>query len=253
MEKIITITKENIDEFPTPCFMKCDNLGYQKKLRWLENKFKNGLKIKQLYLEKETKANGFIEYLPSEFAERAIECKNYLFIHCIWMYPNKFKLQTYGTKLIQEVILEAKSQKKTGVAVVTSSGSFMASKDIFLKLGFKEIETEGIFSLLAFTFKNNEINLPKFKDYKKQLEKYKEGLYIVHSNQCPWVARSIDEFSQIAKKNKLKLNIIELKNSTDIQNAPSIYAVFNLIKDGKVLADHYISSRRFENILKSIK
>ena len=63
-------------------------------------------------------------------------------------------------------------------------------------------------------FKNNEINLPKFKDYKKQLEKYKEGLYIVHSNQCPWVARSIDEFSQIAKKNKLKLNIIELKNST---------------------------------------
>lgn len=30
MEKIITITKENIDEFPTPCFMKCDNLGYQK-------------------------------------------------------------------------------------------------------------------------------------------------------------------------------------------------------------------------------
>ena len=212
MEKIITINQENINESPVPCFMKCENIGYQKKLEWLDSKFKNGLKIKQLYLEKENKANGFIEYVPSEFAERAIDCKNYLFIQCIWMYPNKFKSKSFASKLIKEIIDEAKSKNKLGVATVTSSGSFMASKDVFLKLGFKEIETEGIYSLLSYTFNTKETNLPKFKDYKKQLENYKDGFYLLYSKQCPWVGRSIEEISQIAKKNKIDLKIIELKN-----------------------------------------
>lgn len=32
--------------------------------------------------------------------------------------------------------------------------------------------------------------------------------------------------------------------------APSIYATFNLINNGKLLADHYISLTRFNNIIK---
>jgi len=45
-----------------------------------------------------------------------------------------------------------------------------------------------------------------------------------------------------------------LKNAKGAQDAPSIYATFNVVYDGKLLVDHYISSKRFLNIInKEIK
>jgi hypothetical protein len=43
--------------------------------------------------------------------------------------------------------------------------------------------------------------------------------------------------------------VTELKNAEQAQNAPSIYATFNLIYNGKLLIDHYISNTRFLNII----
>ena len=91
--------------------------------------------------------------------------------------------------------------------------------------------------------------MPKFKNWESKLKNY-QGLNIVYSNQCPWVSRSIEELSDTAKKEGLNLQIIELKNANMVQNGPSIYGTFNLIYNGKLLADHYISNRRFQNIIK---
>jgi hypothetical protein len=89
---------------------------------------------------------------------------------------------------------------------------------------------------------------PTFRDWKKQLSTYR-GLHILYANQCPWVARSIKELSEIAREEGLELKITELKTAREIQNAPSVYGTFNLIYNGKLLADHYISNRRFQNII----
>ena len=93
--------------------------------------------------------------------------------------------------------------------------------------------------------------MPAFKDFEEQLTKYK-GLNLLYSNQCPWVARSVKDLKIIADKNGLKLKIKELKNPDQAQNAPSVYSVFNLILNGKLLADHYISKTRFQNIINKI-
>lgn len=53
-----------------------------------------------------------------------------------------------------------------------------------------------------------------------------------------------------AKKNKITIRLNEIKSAKDAQNAPSVHSTFTLIKDGKILADHYISTTRFKNILK---
>ncbi|MFH1946061.1 MAG: hypothetical protein ABIJ35_02505 [Acidobacteriota bacterium] len=43
-------------------------------------------------------------------------------------------------------------------------------------------------------------------------------------------------------------------NISDAQKGPSLYGVFNLIYDGILLADRYISTTRFQNIInKEIK
>jgi hypothetical protein len=242
--EIININEKNIEQYPPTCFLNPSNEGYKVKLNWLKNRFKEGLKIKVLFDEKDKKIHGFIEYVSGENAWRAVDAKDYLFIHCIWINPNKYKKKGYGSELIRECIKDAEG--KNGVAVITSEDSFMASKDIFLKNGFKVIAEDGKQQLLINQFKKS--NLPKFKDYKKELDKYK-GWHIVYSNQCPWVARFI---SGLDKKivHQLKLKMTELKTAKQAQDAPSIYSVFTLIKDGKILADHYISSTRFNNIIK---
>jgi hypothetical protein len=58
------------------------------------------------------------------------------------------------------------------------------------------------------------------------------------------------ELKIVATEKGLELNVIELKTPEEAQNAPSVYATLNLIHDGKLLADHYVSQRRFLDILK---
>ena len=245
--EIIRVDSNNISQYKPTCFLNPKNEGYQIKLEWLKKRFSEGLKIKLLYLEKERKCIGFIEYIPGEYAWRAVDAKGYMFIHCIWISPNKHKRKGYGSLLVKECIKDAKTEGKYGVAVITSEGPFMAGKALFLKNEFKSAASvKPSFELMVKTLKKG--SLPKFKDWEKQLSKYK-GLNIIYANQCPWVARSIKDLGEIAKKKGLKLNVTELKNAKQAQNAPSIYATFNLVYNGKLLVDHYISNTRFLNII----
>lgn len=247
--KIISVNLDNISEYQPVCFLNPKNEGYLKKLGWLKEHFSKGLIIKLLYLENEKKCNGFIEYIPGEYAWRAVDAKGYMFIHCIWISPNKHKEKGYGSLLVEECLKDAKKEDKYGVAVVTSEGPFIAGKALFLKNGFESVaKVEPSYELMVKTIKSGP--LPKFRDWEKQLNQYK-GLNIIYTNQCPWVARSIKELSEIATEKGLKLELTELKNTRQAQDAPSIYATFNLIYNGKLLVDHYISSRRFLNIIES--
>ena len=243
---IIDVNEKNISQYPVPCFMNPAAEGYQTKLVWLKKRFAEGLKIKLLYFENDRKCHGFIEYIPGESAWRAVEAPAYLFIHCLWISPNAAKNKGYGSLLVKECIEEAKKEGKYGVAVVASDGAFMAKKSLFLKNGFQAVETSGMFTLLVKLLKKGP--LPKFRDGQKKLGKYK-GLNIVYSNQCPWVARFIKEINEIIQAKGLKLKIAELNTARQAQAAPSIYGVFTLLQDGRILADHYISQRRFLNII----
>ena len=243
---IIDVNEENISQYPPTCFLNPENIGYQIKAKWLKERFPEGLKIKLLYLENDKECHGFIEYAPGEYAWRAVEAKDYLFIHCIWVSPNKFKNKGYGSLLVDECVKDAEKQGKAGVAVIASEGPFMANKDLFLKNGFREVQASGVFTLLAKQLRKAAD--PKFKDCENQLRSY-EGLKIVYSHQCPWVARFMSELGEIVEGKGLKIDVVELKTAEQAQEAPSIYAVFNLVNDGKLLADHYISNTRFLNIL----
>jgi ribosomal protein S18 acetylase RimI-like enzyme len=243
---IIDVNEENISQYPPTCFLNPNNVGYQIKAEWLKKRFSEGLKIKLLYLKNDKKCHGFIEYVPGEHAWRAVEAKDHLFIHCIWVSPNKFKNKGYGSLLVEECVKDAEKQGKAGVAVIASEGPFMANKELFLKNGFREVQASGVFLLLVKQLR--KAAEPKFKECESNLGSY-EGLNIVYSNQCPWVARFMSELGEIIEKKGLKIDIVELKTPEQAQAAPSIYAVFNLVNDGKLLSDHYLSTTRFLNIL----
>jgi L-amino acid N-acyltransferase YncA len=250
--KIITINGNNLADFPDyVCFINAKHPAHSLKREWVENRLSEGLRIKLLYIPGQKKAAGFIEYIPGEKAWRAVSAKGYLFIHCIYIYPNANKNKGLGSLLISECIEDAKRNHFNGVAVVTSSKAFMAEKELFLKNGFSVAGTDGAGNdLLVYQFTDGTV--PVINDLSKQLNKY-QGLHILYSKQCPWVARMVEEIRETGLDETLNLQITELKTPAEAQQAPSLYATFNLVFNGKLLADRYISLTRFNNILKKEK
>jgi len=250
--EIVSINAENFAEHPGAiCFINPKNSSFPLKIEWIKQRLSEGLRIKLLYTENRKKVAGFIEYVPGEFAWRAVSASGYMFIHCVWIYPNENKNKGLATRLIEECIEDARQNNCNGVAVVTSKNAFMANSSLFVKNGFREIANDSAGNeLLVFTIK--EGTLPVINDWKKQLTAF-QGLHIIYSKQCPWVARMVEEIKELELAKKLGLQITELKTPADAQNAPSLYSIFNLINNGKLLADRYISITRFNNILKKEK
>lgn len=252
MYEIIEVGEKNLAEYPQViCFINPKHEHYALKIDWLKKRFQEGLKIILLRTENDGKIAGFIEYIPGAYAWRAVNAENYLFIHCLWINPNKNKNKGLGSALVGEVIKDAKTQKTNGVAVVTSDGSFMAKKDIFIKNGFVSVEEKGGFQLLVKK-SGKKGALPRFTNDENSLEKYR-GWHIIYSRQCPWVARFIEEAKPVIKEQGLKVKFHEIKSAEEARSTPSVYSVFNLVKDGKLLADRYISTGRFSNIIKKAK
>lgn len=248
MTTIIDVTSDKISRYPQViCYINPKHEYYHLKIDWMKKRYNEGLKIKLLYLEGEKKPVGFIEYIPGEYCWRSVNAKGYMFIHCLWTYGKKNQHKGLGGILIEEV--EKDAEGMMGVAVVTSDKAFMANAGIFVKNGYKIIAQRGKEQLLVKQFRGGP--LPSINDWEAELNKYKSGgLTILYSKQCPWVARFIEEMKPILKKEKLEVSIIEIESAARAQQSPSLYSVFNLIYNGRLLADRYISVTRFENILK---
>ena len=241
----VEITPENIADHPQViCFINPKQASYHHKVNWFKGQFKIGLKLKLLYLSGEKKPVGFIEYIPGEYCWRSVDAAGYMFIHCLWINGKKYQQLGLGTVLLNEVEMDARDLM--GVAVLASDKAFMATKAIFLKNGYEIVAQSGKDQLLAKKFVAGPG--PAINDWENQLHKY-QGLNIVYTKQCPWVARFVDEVQPVLREMNLSATITELSTAQEVQRAPSLYASFSLIYNGKLLADRYISLTRFKNIV----
>ena len=114
------------------------NEGHRRKSDWLKKRYAEGLRFKVLR-SAEFGDIGMIEYAPGSHAWRPVEAEGYLVIHCL-MVNGKYKGKGLGALLLDSCLRDAKKSKCRGVAVVTSSDSFMAGSDFFIKAGFVSVE-----------------------------------------------------------------------------------------------------------------
>jgi len=62
-----------------------------------------------------------------------------------------------------------------------------------------------------------------------------------------------DEIAQTAREEyAIEPRLVDLGSCREAQNAPTPYAVFALIHQGRLLADHPISRTRFRNIMNKL-
>lgn len=247
--QIVDTNATSIQNFGFCGYKNIKQEGYRRKLDWLKQRFTEGMKFKVLHSDS-SGAAGFIEYVPGEYAWRAVEAKDYMVIHCIANFYRQYREKGYGTLLIEESIADAHKENLSGVAVVTRKGTWMAGKELFLRNGFEVVDTAPPdFELLAKKFANTPS--PGFpRDWTKRLSQYGLGLTIIQSDQCPYTAKAVNEISATAEEEyNMKPEIVALKNSREAQDTPSVFAIFGIVYNGKLVADHPISNTRFKNIM----
>jgi len=190
---------------------------------------------------------GFIEYISGEKSWRGFSDENYLFIHCIYIAKKINRNKDYGKLLLDECIKDAKLHEKIGIAVISGKSAMLAEKNIFLKNGFTTVESNPTnFELLIYKIKEGDT--PKLNK-KKMPDLYEKGFHLVYADQCPYFKKSIESILKICKKNSLNLEIHKINSAKEAQQSPSLYGVFVLIYNGDLVAEHYISEKRFMNIL----
>ncbi len=252
--EIIDTNADNILEYGVCGYKDVRRAGYPEKIEWLKDRFQEGLRIKTLYSDKDG-TQGMIEYIPGEYCWRPVEASGYMFIHCIFVgFKRAYKRKGYGSLILDECSKDAKKENMYGVAVVTRKGAFMASKELFLKHGFKVVDTAPPdFQLLMKEFTRNAPP-PRFKgDWERRLSQYAKGLTIIRADQCPYSVRNVKEMNETAEKAYgIKPSIIDLKNCEEAQNSPCAFGTFCIVYDGKVIAYHPISNTRFSNIMNQI-
>ena len=106
------------------------------------------------------------------------------------------------------------------------------------------------FQLLMKRF-NQDAPAPKFKGNREsKLDKYRKGLTIFQSDQCPYLGKCIPEICQTAQKvYGIEPEIVELRSCRDVEDNPCAFGVFGMVYNGKIIAEHMISSKRFANIM----
>ena len=244
--EIVTLTPENTSRHGFFCIKNPESPGFAAKQEWFTKAYEQGLQI-QLYYSDDGRLAGFIEYVPGEFAWRPVEAKDYLFIHCLFIYPNKYRTSGAASALIAESVKYAKSMNLKGVCTLVSDGPWMARAKVFTKNSFQRVASKGRFELMALKFDPDEV-VPELIDWEKQLSKYK-GWHLFYSNQCPWHKKGIQVLEKVAREKNMDLTIHCITSAAKAKKVPSGFGTFALVSNGKLIEDHYISERRFRTIL----
>ncbi|MFX1380993.1 MAG: GNAT family N-acetyltransferase [Promethearchaeota archaeon] len=247
MGKIIDINNKNIDEQELFCKKtKKKLLGYQNKVKWIKERFKEGLKYKLLLVKEGNKetSRGMIEYIPGEYNWRGIKADGWMVIHCLWVV-GKHKKKGYGSQLIDFAIKDAKEAGMHGVVGMTAEkGGWLPKKNLYEKLGFEQVdEMEPHFGLYVKAFLD-EVPKPKFYPISKEkLKEYESGVTFFYSDQCPYVVDLVDEVKKMPHGDKA--NFIKLESCKEAQeNGIYPFGSYCVICNGeRVLYQHTLKEK----------
>ncbi len=246
--ELITVTAENVDKTGFFCKMSARGKpGYERKLAWLKKRFAEGLEMRLLG----DKKRGFVEFIPGEYAWRAIEnAERYMIIHCLWVVGQS-KRHGYGRVLMDEVIATAKARKFAGVAMVTSKGNWLAKPKEMAHFGLETVAScEPGFELMVTKFKKR-LASPRFcTGWETKLAKLKKGVVVVRADQCPYIDDAANAVRDAADRAGLSYKEVQLESAADVRaKCPTPYGTFAIVKDRKLLTYCYQKPKELDKLL----
>lgn len=249
--RIIDVTADRLLQLPCCGITNIAHEGHVAKRSWLKRYLNKGLRARVL-IGDDGRQCGYIEYAPGEYAWRAVNASGYMFINCVWTFYRKYQRQGHAKRLVRDCINDADKAGMRGVAVVARRKPWLAGSDLFLKCGFEVVDSAPPdFELLVFRIRGDE-PLPRFRRISKPaLRKWARGLIIIRSDQCPHTVKFAREISESAATEfGFDPNVVRITSARQARSAPTPYAAFSVIHNGRLLADHQISRTRFRSVMK---
>jgi len=248
--EIVVTNADNIGGCGICRYKSGKNEGRRRKLDWLKKRYAEGLRFKVLR-SREFGDIGMIEYAPGSHAWRPVEAEGYLVIHCL-MVNSRHKGKGLGALLLDSCLRDAKKSKCRGVAVVTSSDSFMAGSGLFIKAGFVSVESNPPYELLVEKFKATAPDPRFIVDRERVLKRHTKGLTILAADQCPMVPKCVKDIAEAARALGLEPKVIRVTSAKASRELPTPYGMFSILYDGKLIADRPVSGTRFWFIMRKI-
>ena len=250
MNEYINLTKENIDEEHICCAIgdPKHQVGVDKKKEWIKSKLKDGHVFRKL----NARGKIFIEYEPIETSWAPINGNNYMYIYCLWV-AGSFKGKGIAKELLEYAIEDAKNKKMSGICTIVTKKKkpFIGEKKFFEHFGFKVIDSVNDYELLALQFDDKEI--PKINENAKSMKIDNQDFTIYYSNECPYVEYEVQELTEYAKKNNIKLNFIKIDSLEKAKNAPCILNNWANFYKGKFISNTILNANAFEKLIKKEK
>jgi hypothetical protein len=240
--EIIEVTPENIDKVGFFCFMsKRNTTGYARKLAWVKQRLAEGMHIQFC---NSGGGRGFIEYIPGEYAWRAINASKYMVIHCIWNVG-----KSRGTGLAQELLKQCeedtRKQGLDGVAMVTSQGNWLIHSRFLEGQGYQSVEqAPPSFNLMVKKF--HPATSPTFcGHWERKQSAFGDGLVLVRSDQCPYVDGVASTLKNATNELKMPFKDICLQSAVEVrEKAPCAYGTNALLYNGKLLTYTWVSKEK---------
>ncbi len=248
MEKIITLTHENIDEEHICCAIsdkKCKE-GYLAKKEWIKQQIDDGFVFKKL----DVRGKVFIEYCPAEKAWAPVHAPGYMFINCFWV-SGKYKGEGNGKSLLQECINDAKGMN--GIVAVTSTKKqpFLSDKKFFKMQGFELCDSSDPYFELWYLKLKDDAPTPKIKDCAKDgVCDITDGLAIYYTNGCPFTEYYVNLLEVIASEKGHKVSVIKIDSREKAQNHFVPYTNYGIFNNGTFVTQHILNEKYFDKFIK---
>ncbi len=222
--EIVTVDKSNVGKLGFFCCKsKAKSEGYKRKQRWLDERFDEGMQMR-LAIE-DSRSVGFIEYIPGVSAWRAVNAEECMVIHCIWVV-GRAKEKGYGSQLLEQCIEDARSQGMAGVAMVTSRSVWLAGSDLFLRHGFRLVESAPpSFDLVVRSFGSGcAATFPVNWDERAAVA---PGLTVFRTDQCPYIDDAVVAVEQAGAELGIPVSIVALESAQAVrEQSPTPYGTF---------------------------
>lgn len=246
MKQYVNLTLENIDEEHICCAIgdKKHQKGVVSKKKWIKSKLEKGHVFRKL----NARGKIFIEYEPIETAWVPILGKNYEYIYCLWV-AGSFKGKCIAKELLEYAINDSKEKGMSGICTLVSKKKkpFVGEKEFFIHNGFKVVDEIDDYELLALQFDNSEI--PKFNDNARKMKIDNQDFTIYYSNECPYVEYEVQELTQYAKDNNIKINFIKIDTLEKAKNAPCVFNNWANFYRGKFISNTILNANSFEKLI----
>ena len=246
MKQYVNLTLENIDEEHICCAIgdKKHQKGVVSKKKWIKSKLEKGHVFRKL----NARGKIFIEYEPIETAWVPILGKNYEYIYCLWV-AGSFKGKGIAKELLEYALNDSKEKGMSGICTLVSKKKkpFVGEKEFFIHNGFKVVDEIDDYELLALQFDNSEI--PKFNDNARKMKIDNQDFTIYYSNECPYVEYEVQELTQYAKDNNIKINFIKIDTLEKAKNAPCVFNNWANFYRGKFISNTILNANSFEKLI----